>query len=306
MDRALPRPLGLTRRTIALTGLWTINGIFLVITFAAFLYADVGVDWDIFTEAGRRFYDGNLYTWEGLPYRYSPLLAPLFGLLAPIGYLGWSLLHFAALLTLPRKLALILLVSAPFWNDVYNGNTVTFAFVAAWHALGTMPAWKSSAVAATGRSESRSSNRPPQSTASAGIAAAIPFLVLSVLIPRPMMLPVLAYILWTRREWVVPFALIAGASLLGAYLVGWLEPWVLGELRNVGRPEIKADFGPAAYIGAWWYPVALGLAAWATVRGWLGVASVLAALNLTVTYPMMLLLTPPGTRPPRPLGTRPS
>lgn len=59
---------------------------------------------------------------------------------------------------------------------------------------------------------------------------------------------------------------------------------------NVGRPEIKADFGPAAYIGMWWYPIALALAAWATVKGWLGVASVLAALNLTVTYPMMLFV----------------
>ena len=244
-------------RKLGLVALWTVNGIFLVITFAAFLYADVGVDWDIFTEAGRRYFDGGLYTWEGLPYRYSPLLAPLFAALAPIGYLGWTALHFAALLTIPRKLALLVLVSAPFWNDVYNGNTVTFAFVAAVWALRGKP-WA--------------------------------FFVLAVLIPRPVMLPVLAWLLWRHREYVVPFALIALASIAGAWMTGWLEPWIVSEIGNFGRSEIKSDFGPSVWIGVWWYPVALALAAWFTVRGRLGIASVFSALTLNVTYPMFLLL----------------
>ena len=237
--------------------LWTVNGIFLAITLAAFLYADVGVDWDIYTEAGSRFFTGALYEWDGLPYRYSPLLAPLFAALAPIGYLGWSLLHFAALLTIPRKLALIALVSAPFWNDVYNGNTVTFVFVAAVWALRGKP-WA--------------------------------FFVLAVLIPRPVMLPVLAWLLWRHREYVVPFVLIAVVSLLGAWMTGWVDEWVVGEIGNFGR-DIYADIGPSMLIGAWWFPVGLGLAAYCTWRGWLGPASFLASGFWSLHYGIMLGLS---------------
>lgn len=258
MEHTLPRPLDW--RPFAWAALWTVNAIALAITIAAFFLADVAVDWNIFTEAGRRFFEGGLYEWEGLPWRYSPLLAPVFVVLAPFGYLGWSALHFGALLTLPRKLALLLLISAPFWNDVYNGNTVTFAFVAAWWAL-------------TG---SR--------------VGTVAFLVLAVLIPRPMMLPVLAYLLWTRREWVVPFLCIAVGSLLGAWMTGWLDEWVLAEIANVGRSGLKNDFGPAVLIGGWWYPIGFVLAAWFTVKGRLGIASLMAAMYWTVTYPMMLFL----------------
>jgi hypothetical protein len=240
---------------LGLAGLWTINGIFLVITAAAFLYADVGVDWDIYTEAGRRFTDGNLYTWDGLPYRYSPLLAPLFAAIAPIGYLGWTALHFAALLTIPRKLALIALVSAPFWNDVYNGNTVTFAFVAAWYALGGKP-WA--------------------------------FFLLAVLIPRPVMLPVLAWLLWRHRA---TFAGIFAIHALAVWLTGWGDEW-LASLLARGPEEIGArvDFGPGQLIGAWWVPIGLALAAWFTWRGRLGLASICASPYWLPPYFLMVLL----------------
>lgn len=246
--------------TAAIVALWTVNGIFLVITLAAFVYADVGVDWDIYTEAGRRYFEGGLYEWDGLPYRYSPLLAPLF--LVPIGYVGWSLLHFAALLTLPRKLALLVLVSAPFWNDVYNGNTMTFVFVAAVWAMRGKP-WA--------------------------------FMVLSLLIPRPVMLPVLLWLLWRHREYLAPFAAMFAIHALAVWLTGWGDEWIASELGNVGR-DIYADIGPSLLIGAWWYPIGLGLAVVAWWRGYLGVASFLASGFWSLHYGLMLLL-PPADNP---------
>ena len=257
MERTLPRPATVDWRFVALTVLWTVNVILLAITLAAFLYADVGVDWDIYTEAGRRFYEGGLYEWDGLPYRYSPLMAPVFGLLAPIGYLGWSLLHFAALLTIPRRLALLALISAPFWNDVYNGNTMTFVFVAAVWALRGKP-WA--------------------------------FLVLAVLIPRPVMLPVLAWVLWHRREYVGPFLAVGAFSLLGAYTTGWLGEWLFASDVASVSDSIISDMSPANLIGPVWYPISLALAGVLTWKGWLGPASFLASVYWSLHYGLMLLI----------------
>lgn len=248
-------------RPFALVALWTVNAIFLAVTLAAFVNADVGIDWAIYVEAGERFGTSTLYEWgDTLPWRYSPLLAPVFGLIAPIGYVGWSLLHFAALFALPRKLALLALVSAPFWADVYNGNTMTFVFVAAWWAL-TGNRW-----------------------------GTIAFLILCVLIPRPVMLPVLAWLLWNRREWIVPFAGIAIAGLIGALLTGWADEWLAAEIANLSRPGLVSDLGPSSLLGPAWYPVGVALAVWLTIRGRLGWASFLAPGYWGIHYAVMLLL----------------
>jgi len=245
----------LSWRKVGLVILWTVNGIFLAVTLAAFLYADVGVDWDIYTEAGQRYFTGGLYEWDGLPWRYNPLLAPVFGLIAPIGYVGWSLLHFAALLVLPRKMALLVLVSAPFWNDVYNGNTMTFVFVAAWQALAGRP---------------------------------VAFFALSLLIPRPVMLPVLA-VLW--RRWRL-FAVISIAIGLATLATGWVDEWVFAsDVANLSDGMIS-DMSPANIVGPMWYPISFALAAGMTWKGWLGPASFLASAYWSLHYGLMLLLEP--------------
>lgn len=253
-------------RRAALVILGTLNVILLPITLLAFLHADVAVDWDIYVEAGRRYFDGGLYDWgDALPWRYSPLLAPLFAVVAPIGYLGWSLLHLAALATLPWRIALVAMVSAPLWYDLYNGNTMTFVFVAAWHALG------------------------------GSRAGTVAFFVLALLMPRPVMLPVLAWLLWHRREWIGPFGAMAGTAAVGTLLTGWGPAWIASELNNLGR-DIVGDLGPSNLIGPWWYPIGFGLAAWITTRGRLGVASFLASGFWSLHYALMLLLE---LRPPR-------
>src|SRR3972149_392427 len=127
-------------------------------------------DWDNYIEAARRFPLGTLYDWQyPYGYHYAPQLAPVLGVLTAAGITIWRLAHFVALALLPsRKLALLLLVSYPFWFDVNAGNLMMFVFLAAAWAL------RGNAIA---------------------VAA---YLVLCALIPRPIMLPLLAWILWQR------------------------------------------------------------------------------------------------------------
>ncbi len=156
MPRLMAKPLAW--RTIALAALLTVNVILLGVTLAAFLFADVGVDWMVYRDAGRNALGRELYAIEP-PFRYSPLLAYAFTLIGPLGYLPWAVAHIAVLALLPRRVALIALASFPFWADVYHGNTLTFVFVAAYLAL------------------------------SGSRWATWAFLAMAVLMPRPLMLP---------------------------------------------------------------------------------------------------------------------
>lgn len=272
MSRTLPSAIrespvaralgGVNWRLIGLVALWTLNAVGLAVMLLAFLNSDVGFDWILFTEAGRRFGEGGLYDWaETFSYRYSPVLAAFFALVTPIGYLGWSALHFLALLALPRRLAIVALVAFPFWADVYNGNTMTFVFV----------------TAATALAGSR--------------VGAVGFLALTILIPRPLMLPIAAWLLWKRRELLLPFALIflAHAGLVAAS--GWGEDWI-ANLVSRGTDDLanRGDFGPSRIFGLWWYPAGLALAGWLTLSGRLGLASVLASPYSLSHYFLMLLL----------------
>ena len=142
------------------------------------LHGGPGADWLNFTQAGDRVVSGGLYASSGTyAYRYSPLLAYLFSAIGLIGPWAWRGLHLLAALAMPgRWLKVAVLLSWPFWFDVEAGNLVVFTLLlAAWALRGR--AWAISG-----------------------------FLVMSLLIPRPLMLPVLAWLLWRHREWWLPFA----------------------------------------------------------------------------------------------------
>lgn len=183
------------------------NFVLLAITLAGFGVGGAGYDWAIYREAGRRVIEGGLYTWEGqYAWSYSPLLAYAFALIAPIGFLGWSILHGAALLALrPRSLAVLSVLLWPFWVDVYNGNTMVFVFVAAAGAV---------------RREK---------------VATFAFLLFCLLMPRPLMLPMLIWIGWRQPGWRLPFILMLMANAVGIALLGYGGAW-LHALVSVG-PE---------------------------------------------------------------------
>jgi hypothetical protein len=230
-------------------------------------------DWEIYLEAARRFPLGTLYDWhDPYFYRYAPQLAPVLGLLPAVGLVAWRVAHFVALAVLPsRRLALLLLVSYPFWFDVNTGNLMVFVLLAAaWAYRGNGPA--------------------------TGV-----YLAMCVLVPRPIMLPLLAWILWQRPSWRLPFVGLAALGVLTALPTGYLPAWI-GSLWQSGLGEIANDFNlsPSRFLGPAWLIIGLPLAAWLTMRGRLGWATMSISPYLLPYYVQLLgleLVRPARFRP---------
>ena len=221
------------------------------------------VDWVQYVEASRRLGGGDLYAvTDTYAYRYSPLLAPVFGLLAPLGTFAWQALHVVAAVALPSwPLRLATLISWPFWYDVQTGNVMVFILLAAAWAL-------------TG-------NR----------LATGAYFLLAILIPRPLMLPVAAWLLWKRPEWRLPFAAALAAHALAVLATGWGPEWI-GTIIAAGRDAgLPSNVGPSRFIGTLpWLVIGLPLAAWLTRRGRVGFASIAASPYWLPYYLIMPLL----------------
>ena len=195
-------------------------------------------------------------------FRWSPAAAWLWaGAIVPLGLLVWRLAHLVALSVLGDwRLIVAVALTFPFWWDTLNGNVLTFVLVTAWLAL--------------------QGNR----------AGVIAYCVLAALVPRPLMVPVLVYLLWTRRDARIVFALSVAAVLLHAAAVGELGDWI-GRLTS-GGSELASVYntGPSHYIGTLWIPIGIGLAFLAARYGWFGVASVAFSPYLFHYYLLMLVL----------------
>jgi hypothetical protein len=233
-------------------------------------------DFDNYLEAARRFPLGTLYDWhEPYAYRYAPQLAPILGWFGLAGVTAWRLAHFAALAVLPsRRLAVLLLVSYPFWFDVVTGNLMVFVLLAAsWAYRGNY-------------------------------VATIAYMALCVLVPRPIMLPLLAWILWQRPAWRLPFLGILTLGIFTTLPTGYFTEWV-GSLFKAGPNEIANDFNlsPSQIIGVMWLVVGVPLAGWLTMRRHLGWASLAISPYLLPYYVQMLGLE---LVQPRPGSERPS
>ena len=218
-------------------------------------------DWDNYVEGARRFPLGTLYDWQfPYSYHYAPQLAPVLGILSVAGITAWRAAHFVGLALLPsRKLALLLLVSYPFWFDVTTGNLLVFVLLAAaWAYRGNGP------------------------------ATAI-YIALCVLVPRPIMLPLLAWILWRQPTWRLPFAGIVVLGVLTALPTGYLPAWI-GSLFQSGANEMANDFNLSLsrFVGIAWLAVGVPLAVWLTIRGRLGWASMAISPYLLPYYVQML------------------
>jgi hypothetical protein len=218
-------------------------------------------DWDNYVEAARRYPLGTLYDWQHpYAYHYAPQLAPVLGVITSAGLVAWQAAHFVALALLPsRRLALLLLVSFPFWADVVNGNLMVFVLLAAtWAYRGN------------------------------GLAMAV-YLGLCVLIPRPIILPLGAWLLWRRPESRWPLVGILVIVALTALGTGYLPEWI-GSLQASGVQEISNDFNlsPSHLIGPAWVVIGLPLAIWLTRRGRLGWASMAISPYLLPYWVQML------------------
>ena len=261
MPAALP-PLPFAGVIVALV---LANVWFTTWTVAELIAYPTPVDWVLFTTAGERIsagIDPYDFSVAGESFRWSPLAAWLFDSLAPMGTLGWRLLHVLALLFIPdRRLALLTLLSWPFWFDLATGNVMTFVFVLALWAL------------------------------RGGRAASVGIIAVAILVPRPLMLPLVIWLLWKRRGlWRWGIGLLAAHA--GALLVtGWTAEW-LARLLETGTSQIGIPFdvGPARLIGLAWVPIGLALSAVLVWRGRVGWASLAASPYWLPYYLFMPLL----------------
>ena len=198
-------------------------------------------------------YDENSYLW-------SPLAVPILRLVIPLGIGFWYALHVVALLLIrPWPMAGLVAVSWPFWYDMASGNVGIFVFVAAWWAV--------------------KGNR-------FGIVA---FLALALLIPRPLMLPVVAWALW-REPWTrIPFVAAAIAHVGIVAGMGLLDDWLLRLAEASGTERLQpANLSPSRWLPyPLWAAIFLPLAAWLTYRGRLGLASLAISPYI---FPLYLLM----------------
>lgn len=222
------------------------------------------VDWLQYVDAARRLAQGgDLYAVEETyAFHYSPLLAWAFGPLGLLGTALWRGLHVVAALALPTwPMRLLALASWPLWYDVETGNLVIFVVLAAAWAL------RGSRIS---------------------IGA---FLVLALLVPRPLMVPVAVWLLWKHPAWRIPFVAAAIVHVALVLVTGWADAWLGAVLAASGDVGIPSNVGPSRFIGVVpWMAIGLPLAAWLTWRGRLGLASLAVSPYWLPYYLLALLL----------------
>lgn len=179
-------------------------------------------------------------------YRYSPVAAwlihPVAALVGPIGFM---LLHFALLLALPRKIGLIVAISFPFWIDMLWGNVFTLVFVAAFCAV--------------------RGNR----------WGVLGYAVLTLLMPRPVQLPLLAWLLWQHGWLRLPFVGLFALHLAVVVATGLGGEWLSRLLQSSANEMAFAyNFGPTRFFGYAWFVVGIPLALYVFRKhpAWAGLA----------------------------------
>lgn len=251
---------------LAAIGLFAaVNVVMASLQIAVMLIGSDAVDWQIYIVASDRFWAGTLYqpaeSWYA--WRYSPVAVFPFAALAPVGQTIWRVLLLASLVTLPRRVAFLALASYPLWFAIHAGSVIVLVVMAAYWAL--RGRWW--AIGA--------------------------FLILALLIPRPLMIPIVIWVLWKESGWRIAFVIlfVVHAGLVAA--TGYLDDWVT-MLLATGAQEIESVFNvaPSAIIGPAWVLVAIPLALWA-FRTQRPALSGLLLQPYWLPYYLMILLADP-------------
>jgi hypothetical protein len=218
------------------------------------------IDLHLFAEAGDRIAaDQNPYIRDAseMSFRWSPLMAWLFAI--PLGVWGWTALALASLALL-RDWRLIagFLVAYPFWRDLELGASFWFVPLLAIIAL--------------------------RGSYWGGVA----FAAATFLVPRPMMLPVLAWLLWQRHHLRIPTVVAGVVVLAGSFATGWGFEWI-AHLREVAAHSSTDLPSPGQLLGPAW-AIMLPISAWVAWKGHLGIAALTISPYWTPAYLLMLLL----------------
>ena len=220
-------------------------------------------DWDVYREAGRRAWAGSPDLYDPvLGFKHSPLFAYLVGALSWVGTFEIRLVTVAAALAMPTwPMRLLAIASWPFAMDLQHGALLTvIVCVAAWALRGSR-------------------------------VAEIAFVLIALLSPRVLMVPILAYLLWTRPRLRVPVAIIALVHSLAVIATGYADEW-FGSLVAGGTEQIGTllNLSPSRFIGGWWLVIGVPLAIWLTRVGRLGFAALAASPYVLPHYLLLLLL----------------
>ncbi|MDQ2933550.1 MAG: hypothetical protein M3R49_00960 [Chloroflexota bacterium] len=225
------------------------------------------IDWDTFATLPERLASGTLYDLDDY-WRWSPVAAWLLVPLASLGGLGYAALvaaHVAILPTLGYRMLPVLL-SWPFVVDALEGNLFTFVVV-----LGVL-AFSGSRWATYG------------------------FFSAFLLMPRPIMLAALLWLLARDRRNIAAFAILLAVHTALVALSGYGSQWIATLSRSGGDIANLGNVSPSHWIGPVWLVIGIPLGAWLLSRGHVGPASLAITPYVLPQYLLALLWAP---RPPR-------
>ena len=211
-------------------------------------------DFKLWRELPNAIIDGTIYGYRVPRFVWSPPAAVLMAGVAFMGYWAWFALHYVSLLLLWRTPLIIGLaaVSWPLWVDAREGNVFTFVFVTGVLAL------------------------------QGSRAGALAVIALTVLIPRPVQLPLVAWLLWKRPDLRYPAA--GMAAVVGIVSIPLLPEWVAAVRGQVNMFNLS----PSRFIGPAWYAIGIPLGAWLTWKGRVGWAG-LAMSPYNLPYYLLVL-----------------
>ena len=225
----------------------------------------VAPDFQQYADALQRWLAGEPLYGPDWKWRYSPVAILTLGPAIATGLVGWTVLHLAALFFVrPWWLAVAIGLSWPFWVDVVSGNTVTFVAVAAICAM------------------------------RGSVVGAWSYWWLTLIMPRPVQIPMAIYLWWRRpelRRSLLVLAVLNGALLL---LMGQWSEWISYLIaRGAEDSDLVFNIHPAADLGMAWLLIGIPLAAVLAWRGWPGQAGVVLFPSLLAQY-LLMAFVPPG------------
>ena len=200
-------------------------------------------DWQLWQTLPTKLARGDLYGPPLGPFVWSPVAAWLLVGVVQVGYWIWFGMHLAAVgLLRDRWLIAFTLASWPFWHDAAEGNTFGFVFVAGVLAL-------------------RGSR-----------AVGLVYLALLLLMPRPVQVPLAAWLLWRVSGLRLPFAVLFAGHAVAVVASGYASAWFEAVQTYGSTGAMLNTIGPPRWLGPAWLAVGIPLGAWLWWRGRLGLA----------------------------------
>lgn len=227
-------------------------------------------DWAVFQQLQPRLASGRLYELEpGYFYIWTPLAAVILSVIATIGFPIWAALHFLALGFLRDRLLIALsAVSWGFWTDVSAGNIFTFVFVAAVAAI------RGSAV------------------------GSFAYLALFALAPRPVQVPLAAWIVLRRADLRVPAAALFAGAFAANLATGEMQRWVaVAGATPLSQFGFQYNLGLTRLLGIAGIAVGIPLGILLCRRGFLGLGGVAMSPYVLPQYWLMPLVDMARRRP---------